>query len=417
MFREQYLQNKKNNLDNLPRTTLSVGNKKIRFGIYISISLFILLAASAFFVELPRAVISEGHLTYSDGIITVSSSSSGIISDLKIKNGASLIEGQSVLFITNDKYDQNGASRYQKLMLTLDDTHNRIQQDKAILQDKYALSLKSNLKSQKLIESNRRKTQDVLENLNIVKNNYQKEQVVLNEQQQNGLVTRGELRSFNYEYASLLKDIAYERSKIIEFDTRLENLNNQSAILELNHTIQVNDLTRQINEIQQRINELGSAFKTQVVSPVSGTIHNIRYQNSQIINKGEPLFDVLPNNGELMVKFYLPSKDVGFIEVGQMVELEYDAYPSMNYGTYWGTVKSISQISQENKNNSLIPSNKKFSLAVTLSSNNIYADSKVRNLKVGMKVKGRIILGKRSLIDWVLYPLRKAPHYTDTGSV
>lgn len=405
MFREEYLENKKNQLNGLHGSPLSVGNKNIRIGIFISLVIFIFLTISLFIIELPRVVNADGELAYNNGVITITSNATGSISGFNFDNGDLVDKGQSLLFITSDEYDQNGASKYTKLLSLLNDTKEKIQLDKVALKEKYALSNDNIRQELALIEQSRHKTARVLADLSQVERNYQQEKTVLATQKQQGLVTRSELRSFNYEYASLLKDIAYERSKSVELDTRWQNLNNQNAMLDLNHSLQVNELTRQFNEIQQRIDELISAFKTQVVSPISGTIYNIHYKNNQTINKGEPLFDILPNNGELVVKLSLPSKDIGFIEVGQRVEINYDAYPSINYGKHYGTIKAISGVSSESDLNTGSTLNKQFSVSVALHSNTIYADQKIRELKVGMKVAGRIILGKRSLIDWVLSPL------------
>lgn len=365
-----------------------------------------MLTISLFIIEMPRVVNAYGELAYKDGVVTITGTSSGSISSFDFNNGDMVKKGQPLLLITSNNFNQYGSYKYSKILSLLNDTKEKIQLDKVALHKKYTLSIDNTQKELTLIEESRHKTARLLADLSLVEQDYQQEKVVLDTQKKQGLVTRGELRSFNYEYASLLKDIAYERSKSVELDTLLQTLNNQTAILELNHSLQVNELNRQFNEIQQRIDELDSEFKTQIISPITGTIYNIHFNNNQTIDKGEALFEILPNNGELVVKLSLPSKDIGFIEVGQRVEIEYDAYPSIRYGKSYGAIKEVSMVSINRNSNTSSSLNKNFDVIVNLYSNTIYADQKNRELKVGMKVSARIILGKRSLIDWIFRPLK-----------
>ncbi|MGZ7360436.1 hypothetical protein ACXWRO_09160, partial [Streptococcus pyogenes] len=81
-----------------------VGNKNIRFGIFISLVIFIILAISLFIIELPRVINADGELTYSNGIITITSNATCSISGCNFDNGNLVNKGQSLLFITNDVY-------------------------------------------------------------------------------------------------------------------------------------------------------------------------------------------------------------------------------------------------------------------------------------------------------------------------
>ncbi|OOF09119.1 hypothetical protein BZG83_15390 [Salinivibrio sp. PR919] len=101
---------------------------------------------------------ADGELTYSNGIITITSNATGSISGFNFDNGNLVDKGQSLLFITSDEYDQYGNSKYTKLLSLLNDTKEKIQMDKVVLKEKYALSNDNIRQELTLIEKSRHKT-------------------------------------------------------------------------------------------------------------------------------------------------------------------------------------------------------------------------------------------------------------------
>lgn len=101
---------------------------------------------------------ADGELTYSNGIITITSNATCSISGFNFDNGNLVNKGQSLLFITNDVYDQYGTSKYTKLLSLLNDTKEKIQMDKVALKEKYAQSNHNIRQELALIEQSHHKT-------------------------------------------------------------------------------------------------------------------------------------------------------------------------------------------------------------------------------------------------------------------
>jgi HlyD family type I secretion membrane fusion protein len=115
----------------------------------------------------------------------------------------------------------------------------------------------------------------------------------------------------------------------------------------------------------------------------------------------EPLFTLTPLRGALETEINVLSADVGFIRIGDHVELKVDAYPFMRHGTVKGTIKTISEGSFTlDANNQPTMPYYKVRIAIT--------DTKLRDvpdgfrLIPGMSVAGDVLVGKRTLLSYIV---------------
>jgi HlyD family type I secretion membrane fusion protein len=62
-----------------------------------------------------------------------------------------------------------------------------------------------------------------------------------------------------------------------------------------------------------------------------------------IATDAEPLFSLVPVNAPLEIEVQIDSKDIGFVRVGDPVQIKFDAYKFLEHGTGTGVVKTITQ--------------------------------------------------------------------------
>ena len=121
--------------------------------------------------------------------------------------------------------------------------------------------------------------------------------------------------------------------------------------------------------------------------------------------------EIVPTTSALRAELLIPSSAIGFVHVGQHVNIRYDAFPHQNFGRYGG---NISEISKDILTESDAPSNpislKEPSYRVTamLDRQDIDAYGSRLPLRAGMLLKADVILDRRSLLRWVLDPLFSA---------
>jgi membrane fusion protein len=116
----------------------------------------------------------------------------------------------------------------------------------------------------------------------------------------------------------------------------------------------------------------------------------------------------VPGNSLLEAKLFIPTKAIGFVEPGQDVKLLYDAFPYQRFGTYRGRIISVSRtVLLDSDIIAPIKINEPvYTATVALDRPDITAHGKKIPLQPDMSLRADIILERRTLIDWIVSPLR-----------
>ena len=78
---------------------------------------------------------------------------------------------------------------------------------------------------------------------------------------------------------------------------------------------------------------------TLVISPLSGLVLTKNYENGEYVNAGSPIATIA-NMDDCWIKIYVPSPQIGLIQIGQAAEVKVDAFPNRVFS---GSIKEISQ--------------------------------------------------------------------------
>ena len=80
-----------------------------------------------------------------------------------------------------------------------------------------------------------------------------------------------------------------------------------------------------------------------LVSPVNGVVDQLSvYTVGGIVNAGQELMRVVPQDQGFEIEAMFPNTDVGFLSVGQRANVKLDAFPSERFGALEGTISSVS---------------------------------------------------------------------------
>jgi hemolysin D len=163
------------------------------------------------------------------------------------------------------------------------------------------------------------------------------------------------------------------------------------------------DATRQSLEKAQKLSDLVS-----LDSPADAVVLKVGRISSGSITGGtaqtmtqDPLFTLVPLDGPLEADVDVETKDIGFIKVGDPVDIKLDAYRFIHHGTAKGVVKTISEGSfTTDDNNAAVPPY--FKVRVTTKEvhlRNVPADFR---LIPGMTLAGDILVGKRTMLSYLV---------------
>uniref|UniRef100_UPI002611AE08 HlyD family efflux transporter periplasmic adaptor subunit n=1 Tax=uncultured Caulobacter sp. TaxID=158749 RepID=UPI002611AE08 len=155
----------------------------------------------------------------------------------------------------------------------------------------------------------------------------------------------------------------------------------------------------------------------QIRAPVDGTVENLRVRTvGSAVQAAQPLLSIVPRGGPLFVEALVPNAEIGFVRVGQAVQVKVDAYPFTDYGMLHGVITSIGRDSVEGleeggRAEASVPSG--FKVRVRLQEDALrYGDCSpgsrdchALRLTPGMRVQAEVRTGRRRIIQYLLSPL------------
>ena len=134
-----------------------------------------------------------------------------------------------------------------------------------------------------------------------------------------------------------------------------------------------------------------------------------------VVQPGTVLLTLVPRNESLRAEVWLTNEDIGFVKEGQPVRLKFAAFPFQKYGMVQGTVEHIGADSVEVQpggaaagQGSQAPSN--YKALVALQASSLEADGARFPLSAGMQANAEILLGTRTVLEYLLSPVQKAWH-------
>lgn len=189
----------------------------------------------------------------------------------------------------------------------------------------------------------------------------------------------------------------------------------------------LDDAQRQVAVFRQRLARADLELdQTTIRSPIDGVVQSSALTTiGQVVNPGDELMRVVPDDAGLEIECYLPNKDVGFVKAGQSAVLKIESFPFTRYGTIEATVTRVARDAIPEPDANLAeadPARTKLAgkrsgadrlqnlvYPVTLrpSRLSLDVDGAQVPLRAGMALTVEIKTGERRLIDYVLSPIQQ----------
>ncbi len=195
--------------------------------------------------------------------------------------------------------------------------------------------------------------------------------------------------------------IRQEKIKYEESVSNLENIDIKKNETILDLLVQKEkfllELDGQISKLEKSI-ELSS-----LRAPIGGTVHGLSANTvGGVVTSAQPIMTIVPDGTPLIVEASLQNKDVGFVHVGQAVEIKVDAFPYQRYGMVKGRVQSVSPDAFEDEKLGLV-----YRVKISIENPQVIVNGEAQRLSAGMSVSAEIKTGKRRIISFFLEPFVK----------
>ena len=141
-----------------------------------------------------------------------------------------------------------------------------------------------------------------------------------------------------------------------------------------------------------------------IKSPVSGIISDLRVNNKgSVIVPGDQVLSVVPINTIKQAKIRIPAKNIGFISVGQQVNINLLPFRESKYGSLNGTIKKISGSTVKNDQSE----DYYYESIVDIEQQYLQTSKTKIPLQVGMPLVAEIKTSQRSLLSFLLEPFTR----------
>lgn len=162
-------------------------------------------------------------------------------------------------------------------------------------------------------------------------------------------------------------------------------------------------LREQLNKADRRNSMIS------LVAPADGVVLEIaKLSPGSIVREAETFFTLVPIGTQLEAEVQIDSLDVGYIRTGHPVHVKLDAFPYQKHGSLDAKVRTISEDAFKRDVNAGAGLDAYYLSRITLEDTRLKAMSPQSRLLPGMTMKAEIVVGKRSVMSYLLWPLTKA---------
>jgi HlyD family secretion protein len=136
-------------------------------------------------------------------------------------------------------------------------------------------------------------------------------------------------------------------------------------------------------------------------APQSGTVKDLAtHTPGTVVAPGTILMTIVPDGEKLRAEVWVSNDDIGFVRAAQPVKIKLAAFPFQKYGVLEGAVAQVSADSTEGT----------FRALIDPAHQHLDSDGRHHALAAGMQVVAEIHLGSRTVLEYLLSPVRKAFH-------
>lgn len=378
---------------------------------------FVLIAAGliAFlaFASVTHKVRARGVLLPSQGWMRVLAPQAGVVSEQYVSEGQPVQAGEVLFVLSSERASASEGDAARKVSALLRARRDSLQQE--------------TLQAQRQASQAQAATQTRIEELQAEARRIQ-EQIVL-QQSRVALAEATRQRYSDLQAAQFVSPAQLQDKQaelLAQQQARLE-LDRQRAARESEARAAQAELLRQRAEaereqqaLQRQFDELGQDLadnearrEVQVRAPQAGTVSALNVQQGQSVTPGQPLATVMPAGDTLQAELYLPSRAIGFVQLGMPVLLRHEAYAYQKFGMSRGEVREIARSAMRADElaqqgvvaPASLSSEPLYRVRVALAQQSLKAYGEPRPLKAGTAVDASIQLEERRLYEWVLAPL------------
>ena len=208
------------------------------------------------------------------------------------------------------------------------------------------------------------------------------------------------------ERLETVHDLRTNKGRVAELEAEIEELNARLVATRSEFSRQIlerfEEAERRHTTAEQELIKASAREKAQtIIAAVDGTVQQLAVHNTgAIVTPAQELMVIVPQGESLEVEAILENKDIGFVEVGQPVEIKVDTFPFTKYGTIAGEVVNLSNDAVADQQKGFV-----YKMRVLMERSRVKVKGRPVTLSPGMTVTVESKTGTRKMIEFFLSPL------------
>jgi membrane fusion protein, adhesin transport system len=396
----------------------------------------------AYFSKIDELTRGEGKVIPSEKIKTIQSLDGGIISEILIKEGSIIKEGQPLMKIDTTRFEaslEENKQTFYHLLVTKArlEIESKLNLEDEIPQIKYSDEVLANantfaMNDRKLFTSRMEELNSTIKTFKIQLKQKEQEINELNSKATQLKISialiREETKTMELLVARQSKskvDLLKIKRELAQLDGELQGTyasipRAKYAIEEAQNKIVEklkifkSEASNELQKINTEIKKYESKLvadedkldKTILVSPVDGIVKQINVNTiGGVVKSGMDLIEIVPQSDILLIEAKIDPKDIAFINPQQRAIVKITAYDFSIYGGLEGKIVEISADSIEDKDNK--DKTSYYKVVIKTEQNYLEKDKQKLPIIPGMITTVDIVTGKKSILDFLLKPILK----------
>ncbi|MEZ5670008.1 MAG: HlyD family type I secretion periplasmic adaptor subunit [Alphaproteobacteria bacterium] len=224
-----------------------------------------------------------------------------------------------------------------------------------------------------------------------------------------GLASRLTVLDVQREYARLDGEMQQAQGGATRAVEAAEEARRSMAELELRYRSEaieaMGSIAGELAEVNEMLTRLEDRVaRREVRSPVRGTVNALAATGpGQVIEPGAPVASLVPADGALIVEAQMSPSDVGYVAVGQPVDITVDGFDVAQFGTLAGAVTFISPTTFTDAEGHTY-----YRIRVALDEPSIERNGERHALVPGMIVQASIHTGSQTMLSYLVRPVYRS---------
>ncbi|MEN9867879.1 MAG: hypothetical protein RL748_3469 [Pseudomonadota bacterium] len=168
--------------------------------------------------------------------------------------------------------------------------------------------------------------------------------------------------------------------------------------------------TREIGSLNEQLTKANLRHKlVTMTSPLDAVVLDVaKLSVGSVVKEAETFFTLVPIGGELEAEVQIDSLDVGYIKSGDVAHLKLDAFPFQKHGVLDAKIRSISEDAFRREANAGQGMDAYYLSRISIGKSRLKLMGERNRLLPGMTLNAEIVVGKRSVMSYLIWPLTKA---------